>query len=303
MTKIVRFTTGGGKTRLGLLVEGRVFDLTSLNPRVFGTWEGLVEASLERHLPLEELVKEHAGRPGAQDFEYSELVGPVSPGSPRLILPLQPSEVWGAGLTYAISASAREQTSSVSGMYAKVASSERPPLFLKGTARSCAGPSDPIGIRFDSKWNVPEAEIAFVLGPSRTFIGFTIGNDVTARTLERENPLYLTQSKVYDNSCALGPCVLLHNTNGVPVFNIRLRVIRRDTVVLEESTSTAKMTRSFEQIRDYLTRCNQVPLLTVCLTGTGIVPPPDFSLEENDVVEISVDQIGVLRNPVKLIRQ
>ena len=218
----------------------------------------------------------------------------------RLLAPLEPPEVWCAGVTYERSRDARIEESTIKDVYSLVYDADRPELFLKDAAcRRTVGPGEPIGIRADSAWNVPEPEIALVLGPRGELAGVTIGNDVSSRDIEGTNPLYLPQAKIYAGACALGPALVVPDDWRQP-FELRLRIRGEGEVLFEGETSTARMTRSFEELRDWLLRDNPVPVGSVLLTGTGIVPPDEFTLEAGQVVEIHVPGIGTLRNPVAL---
>jgi len=232
---------------------------------------------------------------------------PVEPLDPQtlelpppyeLLAPVAPPEVWCAGVTYERSRDARIEESTVKDVYSLVYDAERPELFLKDAAgRRTVGPGATIGIRADSAWNVPEPEIALVLGEGGALAGVTIGNDVSSRDIEGANPLYLPQAKIYAGACALGPALLVPDDWAAP-FELRLRILADGAVAFEGETSTARMTRSFEELTEWLLRDNPVPPGSVLLTGTGIVPPDDFTLEPGHVVEISVAGIGTLRNPV-----
>lgn len=218
----------------------------------------------------------------------------------ELLLPLEPPEVWCAGVTYERSRDARIEESAVRDVYALVYDAERPELFLKDAAcRRTVGPGAPVGVRADSAWNVPEPEIGLVLGEDGTIAGVTIGNDVSSRDIEGANPLYLPQAKVYAGACSLGPAVVSPPPD--EPFEIRMRVFGASGEALfEGETSTMRMKRSFEELVEYLVRDNPVPAGSVLLTGTGLVPPDDFTLEEGHVVEIDVPGIGILTNPVVL---
>jgi len=221
-------------------------------------------------------------------------------GSVRLLAPLDEQEVWGAGVTYERSKHAREQESEQGGsFYDQVYRAHRPELFFKATPSRVVGPGQPIRVRRDSAWCVPEPELALVLNPSLDLIGFTIGNDVSARDIEGENPLYLPQAKVYASSCALGPSIAL--TKAMPprsTIGIRLEINRDGATIYKGETSIARMARRFEELIDWLGRDNCFPSGVILLTGTGIVPPDDFSLKPADIVRISIDGIGTLENPV-----
>ena len=220
--------------------------------------------------------------------------------SVRLLAPLDEQEVWGAGVTYERSKHARQQESEQGGsFYDLVYRAHRPELFFKATPSRVVGPGEPIRVRRDSNWCVPEPELALVLNPSLALIGFTIGNDVSARDIEGENPLYLPQAKVYAACCALGPSVTL--TKAMPprsTIGIQLAIERDGALVYKGETSIARMARRLEELIDWLSLDNCFPSGVILLTGTGIVPPDDFSLKPADVVRISIDGIGTLENPV-----
>jgi len=220
--------------------------------------------------------------------------------SVRLLAPLDEQEVWGAGVTYERSKVAREQESDQAAtFYDRVYRAARPELFFKATPSRVVGTGQSIRVRCDSRWCVPEPELALVLSPSLRLVGFTIGNDVSARDIEGENPLYLPQAKVYDSCCALGPAITL--AAAMPAraaIRIRMEIERDSTKIYEGETGIARMARRFEELIDWLGRDNRFPGGVVLLTGTGIVPPDDFSLKAGDVVRIAIDGIGTLVNPV-----
>ena len=233
-------------------------------------------------------------------------VEPLEPGSLRLpepwrlLLPLEPPELWCAGVTYERSRDARVEESG-SDVYARVYDADRPELFLKDAAcRRTVGPGGAVGIRADSAWNVPEPEIGLVLGESGAIEGYTIGNDVSSRDIEGANPLYLPQAKVYAGACSLGPTVYV--PDGPPAaFSIHLRIADADGVELfAGETSTARMRRGFEELVGWLLRDNPVPAGSVLLTGTGLVPPDDFTLAAGQLIEITVPEIGTLVNTVSV---
>jgi 2-dehydro-3-deoxy-D-arabinonate dehydratase len=225
---------------------------------------------------------------------------PLEMGTVRLLAPLDAQEVWGAGVTYERSKVAREEESERGAtFYDQVYTAPRPELFFKATPGRVAGPGEPIRVRRDSNWSVPEPELALVLSPALELVGFTIGNDVSARDIEGENPLYLPQAKVYHASCALGPSITLAAAMPPPAeIGIRLAIDRAGGCVYSGETSVARMARRFDELIDWLGRDNQFPNGVVLLTGTGIVPPDEFHLEDGDCVRITIDGIGTLVNPV-----
>jgi 2-dehydro-3-deoxy-D-arabinonate dehydratase len=225
---------------------------------------------------------------------------PVSLASVRVLAPIDRQEVWGAGVTYERSKVARQEESEQGGsFYDLVYRAARPELFFKAAPSRVVGPGGAIRVRADTKWCVPEPELALVVSPELRLVGFTIGNDVSARDIEGENPLYLPQAKLYDASCALGPAItLLEAMPPVGEVGIHLAIERAGEPAFEGSTPASRMVRSFEELISWLGRDNSFPDGVVLLTGTGIVPPDEFSLEAGDVVTISIDGIGTLVNPV-----
>jgi 2-dehydro-3-deoxy-D-arabinonate dehydratase len=217
----------------------------------------------------------------------------------RLAIPLEPPEVWCAGVTYLRSRDARVEESAVKDVYTLVYDAERPELFMKDAGcRRTVGPGEPIGVRTDSGWDVPEPEVGVVIGKGGAIVGLTIGNDVSSRAIEGENPLYIAQAKTFAGACAIGPAVLEQDDWKGP-FAIRMRITGADGAELfAGETSTALMRRSFAELVDWLLRDNPVPAGSVLLTGTGLVPPDGFTLEPGHTVEITVPEIGTLTNPV-----
>jgi 2-dehydro-3-deoxy-D-arabinonate dehydratase len=217
----------------------------------------------------------------------------------ELLLPVEPPEVWCAGVTYERSRDARVEESAVKDVYTLVYDAPRPELFLKDAAgRRTVGPGKPVGIRDDSTWNVPEPEIAVVLGEHGKIAGLTIGNDVSSRDIEGANPLYLPQAKIYAGACAIGPAVYVPEHLDASL-RIRMRVTDEyGQIVFEGETFTANMRRSYSELVQWLLLDNPVPAGSVLLTGTGLVPPDSFSLRPGHFVEIHVPEIGTLVNPV-----
>jgi 2-dehydro-3-deoxy-D-arabinonate dehydratase len=216
------------------------------------------------------------------------------------LAPLDEQEVWGAGVTYERSKIAREQESDqAASFYDRVYTAARPELFFKATPSRVVGSGAAIRVRRDTRWCVPEPELALVLTPELEIVGFTIGNDVSARDIEGENPLYLPQAKMYDGCCSLGPVITL--ARAMPTrqsIGIRLEIERGRDTVFRGETSIARMARRFEELLEWLGRDNRFPAGVILLTGTGIVPPDDFSLERGDLVLITIDGIGTLANSV-----
>jgi 2-dehydro-3-deoxy-D-arabinonate dehydratase len=188
------------------------------------------------------------------------------------------------------------------GMYAYVYREKRPEIFFKGTSRVCVGPGQPIGIRVDSKFTAPEPELALILGSRGRILGYTLANDVSAWDIERENPLYLPQSKVYTACCALGPVIVTPEELTDP-YNLDMTclITRNGAKRFEGATSTSRLHRKFETLTEYLLRANQVPAGSVLLTGTGIIVTEDAALAAGDTVSIRVPQIGELSNVAEMV--
>ena len=222
----------------------------------------------------------------------------------RLLPPIEAPEVWAAGVTYERSRDARvEESEAAKDVYTRVYEADRPELFLKDAGgRRTVGPREPIAVRSDSEWSVPEPELALILG-EKGAVAVTIGNDVSSRDIEGANPLYLPQAKIYAGACALGPAVVVPDDWSRP-WEIEIRILSPSgAVVWEGRTSTARMRRSFDELVEYLRRDNPVEPGSVLLTGTGLVPPDDVSLEPGQTVEIHVPGIGTLVNPVVSARE
>jgi 2-dehydro-3-deoxy-D-arabinonate dehydratase len=218
----------------------------------------------------------------------------------QLLPPLDNQEVWAAGVTYKRSRTARmEESEAAASCYDRVYVAPRPELFFKATPHRVAGAGQPLRIRHDSQWNVPEPELALVLNSRLELVGFTIGNDMSSRDIEGENPLYLPQAKVYNQCCGLGPWITLaHAMPPRHEVGIELSICRGGNAVFHGSTGIDQMARTFEELIQWLGRDNSFPQGAILLTGTGIIPGSDFSLQPDDVVEIVIDGIGTLRNPI-----
>ncbi len=214
-----------------------------------------------------------------------------------LLAPIDRQEVWAAGVTYRRSRDARKDESTVADVYDRVYAAERPELFFKAAGWRVSGPGDPVGIRADSTWDVPEPELGVVVAADGSIAGWVIGNDMSSRSIEGENPLYLPQAKVYERSCALGPCLVPCDAVAFPA-GIHLRIERDGAPAFVGSTSTDEIVRSFEDLVAALVRALPFPDGAILLTGTGVVPGADFTLRPGDVVEIRIEGLGSLRNRV-----
>ncbi len=225
----------------------------------------------------------------------------AAPASSTLLPPIEQGEVWAAGVTYFRSRTARMEEAEAAGggtFYDRVYEAERPELFFKGTPHRVVGPGGAVHIRSDSKWSVPEPELALVVTPAGKLVGYTIGNDMSSRDIEGENPLYLPQAKVYDRSCALGPCILVQDEPLGPGTEISIEVKREDKPVFTGATTLSQMKRTPTTLIEYLYRDNSFPQGCILLTGTGIVPEDTFTLQKDDEISITIEAIGTLVNRV-----
>jgi 2-dehydro-3-deoxy-D-arabinonate dehydratase len=228
--------------------------------------------------------------------------GDPVPDGAQLLAPVGAQPVWAAGVTFLRSRDARLEESSGLDAYDKVYLAERPELFLKALPGTARGPGRPIGVRADSDWDVPEPELALVADRRGQVVGYTIGNDVSSRSIEGDNPLYLPQAKLYAGSCALGPCLVPVGEAPEPAaMEIGLSIERDTAVLFRDSCSVADMKRSLPELVDWLWRGQDLPLGAVLLTGTSIVPPPDLTLRPGDQVTITITGLGQLTNPVELV--
>ncbi|MHB8169753.1 MAG: fumarylacetoacetate hydrolase family protein [Thermoleophilia bacterium] len=301
--KLVQFYTPDQGMRLGLLYDGLVHDLTEVEPAYF-SFMALLERAGGQAATLERFVREKGARvPEQAIYEWEELDRVPDPSFPHLLVPIFSPEVWGFGVTYRRSAETRDadhQVQNMANIYNRVYNSERPECFFKATAARCVGPNGHIGIRSDSELTATEPELAFILGANKEIIGYTICNDVSAWDLERQNPLYLPQSKIYAGCCALGPMVVTATEIPDPYsLGISCRILRGGEEIFSGSTNSGLIGRTFEELNEYLYRDNPIPLGTVVSTGTGIMVPNELCLRDGDTVEILIEGIGRLSNPVR----
>ncbi len=265
------------------------------------------------------LAADHGGerRLLPREFGFDRLFGEADPGgrllaewdrSPALASPLAPraplqsQEVWAAGVTYFRSKAARMAESKDGGggsFYDKVYAAPRPELFFKATPHRVAGPGEPVRLRSDSAWNVPEPELTLALNAQGRIFGYTVGNDMSSRDIEGENPLYLPQAKVYHRSAALGPCLWVTDQALPGQTEIELRIRRGGAEVFSGRTRIDQIKRSFQDLASFLFRDNSFPHGAYLMTGTGIVPPDAFTLARGDEVSITIEPIGTLVNPVE----
>ena len=216
--------------------------------------------------------------------------------------PIQSQEIWASGVTYFRSKEGRQEESKEAGgadFYEKVYHAERPELFFKATAARTSGPNQKVRIRKDSTWDVPEPELTLAINSSGKILGYTIGNDMSSRSIEGENPLYLPQAKTYDGCAALGPSVLLTDEPLSKDTTISLSITRSEEVIFSDTIAISQIKRKFEDLVSYLFRACSFPKGCFLMTGTGIVPPSDITLQSDDIIRITVDAIGILENAVE----
>jgi 2-dehydro-3-deoxy-D-arabinonate dehydratase len=286
--KFCRFQSPYG-IHLGVVQDGQVHDLTSVDPVVFADLNSLHAASETSHSSMSAVAGESLG--ASPSVPYDEAL---------LRIPLVPAEIWGAGVTYLKSRAARESETKTKGLYDYVYDAERPELFLKDTGVRCRGPGETVHIRGDSRWSVPEPELTVVFDRALKVLGYTIGNDVSSRDIEGENPLYLPQAKIYSGSSAIGPVVVSGDEVSDPhSLAMGMRILRGGRVQFEGRSNTSQMKRKIDELARFLGRDNDLRTFTLLMTGTPIVPPDEFALQDGDVIEIEIEKIGLLRNPVR----
>lgn len=285
--KLCRFMTGTAtQIRIGLIQSDQtVMDLTDA---------GVLRMNdlLEQPDPADEVLR--IGRAGVAQYPVDTV---------RMLTPVEAQEVWAAGVTYLRSKEARMVESEFSAnAYDRVYDAVRPELFFKSMPQKVVSPGEPVGIRKDAWWNVPEPELALVVNSSGKIVGFTIGNDMSSRDIEGENLLYLPQAKIYTGSCAIGPWIIVGLTeDDARQWTIHLEIRRGGKPVFTGETRTDNIKRRFHELVDYLFRSQSFPNGAVLLTGAGIVPPDSFTLDEHDSVRITISGIGTLENPVAVV--
>lgn len=300
--KLCQFRLPGAGRRVGLVEGDTVIDITARREGIVSVLDLLLRGGSG---PGVERLARRLARGRRPRYAWTALDRAPIPRRPGLLPPIEPPEVWGAGITYRRSAEyyAEHETGQpgrARGIYDHVYESERPELFFKATAARCAGPHAPIGVRGDSRLTAAEAELACVIGVGGGIVGYAVGNDVSAWDIERENPLFLPQSKIFRGSFAFGPVIATRAT--IPdahALTIRCAIERGGRLIYEGQATTRDLKRRCEELVDWLTRYNPVPPGTVLSTGTGILVPDAHALRPGDIVSITIDGIGTLRNPVR----
>ncbi len=296
--RLIQFFVPELGKRVGIVEGEKVVDITEIAPSTLT----LIEQAIAKKRSLEEEAREaleEAKSQNAQTFGFSVFQNSPAPDKPHLLLPIDAAEIWGAGVTYKRSAEERDADSQTD-IYTRVYFSDRPELFFKATLHRCAPPFGEIAIRSDSEFTAVEAEVAVVIGIDNQPVAFTLCNDVSAWDIERLNPLYLPQSKIYAGCCSFGPILVTPEQIGDPyAITVKCRVIRDGRVIFEGEANTSQLSRRYEELISFLRRDNPIPVGTVLTTGTGIMPPPEAALRDGDIVEIESPQIGKLVNRVR----
>lgn len=274
------------RTASGFIVEHHDRFYVAENP----SWDELI-VHQDLHAQLAKVVEQQ--KPiSASSFADIETL---------LVAPIGTQEVWASGVTYYRSRNARMEEAKTAGggdFYDRVYHAERPELFMKATPNRVVGHRGKVAIRKDAHWSVPEPELTLVANPGGKIVGYTIGNDMSSRDIEGENPLYLPQAKVYDRACALGPGILVSSETLPPSTEIQMEILRAGKKVFSGSTALTELKRTFTTLLEYLYRDNSFPAGCFLLTGTGIVPPDEFTLQQQDEIRITITGIGTLINTV-----
>ena len=292
---LCRFSSGSGAPHLGLVSGGQLYDLTGTGRPEYASMEAWLVAASGR---ADEAIDVLSDLPKKADPCCASEALEDDGRSPQLLSPLDTQEVWACGVTYRMSREARMRESGAPNIYGLVYDAERPEIFFKATPHRVAAPGQPVAVRADSKWNVPEPELTMVVTPGMDVVGYTAGNDMSSRDIEGENPLYLAQAKLYQWSCSVGPVVKLARDFEPLDQSIKCNIFRDGKLAFTGETHTNLIRRSLSDLVKFLGRCNTFPTGVFVLTGTAIVPPDTFSLTDGDVVEVIVEGLGTLRNPV-----
>ncbi|GAB2538992.1 fumarylacetoacetate hydrolase family protein [Gracilibacillus alcaliphilus] len=286
--RVFRFKQSN-KEQLAVMVnDNQMYELS------YHSFQDVIQKAEKVNKSCSQVIEEELKHKQPITADFSEL---------DLLAPIVSDEVWAAGVTYLKSKEARNREARIesNSFYDKVYDAERPEIFLKSTARRLIGPNRPVGIRTDSNWQIPEPELALVVKADGEIVGYTIGNDMSSRDIEGENPLYLPQAKMWRHSCSIGPAILLADTVADPYnLEIECRIYRENELVSKGNANTSMLKRTYNELVSYLVKDNDIVDGTTLLTGTCIIPDDSFTLQEGDIIEIEIETIGVLSNPVKL---
>ncbi|MBM7553446.1 fumarylacetoacetate hydrolase family protein [Thalassobacillus pellis] len=289
--KIIKYKEEDGSLQLAAVTEKE-----EIFPLPYEDFLTIIEKAENQGMTCLDLVEQAIADSHMLPYALDELT---------LTLPLHAGEVWAAGVTYLKSKKARnyeayEGNEEVAdSYYDKVYDAERPEIFFKSTGSRTVGPEDPVYLRNDSNWQIPEPELGLILNSNGRIVGYTVGNDMSSRDIEGENPLYLPQAKIWKGSCSFGPAIRLAETVEDPYdLTITCEIFREDEKVFEESANTSQLKRKYHELVEYLQRDNDLFSGTVLFTGTCIIPPNEFTLQKGDRIEITIPEVGTLRNPV-----
>ncbi|OXS79067.1 fumarylacetoacetate hydrolase family protein [Domibacillus enclensis] len=286
--RVIRYIKGTEKQLAAVGQDNQVVDLP------YADFMSLVAAAQSNNKTAFDIIKQISLKTAGKPID-----------SLTLTTPIDAPEVWASGVTYKKSKEARNYEATQGKLdretfYDKVYDAERPEIFFKSTAARTVGPNDPVYLRSDSNWQIPEPELGLVIDRHGNVLGYTIGNDMSCRDIEGENPLYLPQAKVWKSSCSIGPAILLKEAVEDPYeLQIKCRIFRENELVFEGSAFVNQLKRTLNELVQYLIRDNSIFDGTVLLTGTCVVPPNEFTLQDQDHIEIEIPGIGVLSNPVK----
>jgi 2-dehydro-3-deoxy-D-arabinonate dehydratase len=294
---LLRYFHPGHGNMWGVEIDGIIHDISDQFSGLAAWLQSSVGQAPEA---IEELTRAADASPMA--FEAAIFDNAPAPDLPHLLAPVDEQDIWAAGVTYARSRAARQEEAIDGGdVYDRVYRAVRPELFFKAHGYQVVGPRGKVGIRHDATWSVPEPELAVLLNPKMEVLGFTAANDMSSRDIEGANPLYLPQAKIYDASCALGRGIHLCHRQTLPETSISMTIIRETEIVFEDNILTTKVKRPLSDLVEHLGRCLTFPNGAVLLTGTGIVPPDDFTLQANDTITIRIPDITSLVNTVSVI--
>lgn len=295
--KFVRFFHPEDGARCGVLLDDRVHDISDT---ISSLAKWLQQSATDTDKAIADL--KNAAQNATTQYPAAIFNNAPSHDQAHWLSPLDSQNVWASGVTYERSREARQEESVDGGdIYARVYSAERPEIFFKAQADQTVGMFDHVGIRSDATWSVPEPELGLLINPALQVVGYTIGNDMSSRDIEGENPLYLPQAKMYTASCAIGPAIVIQPlTEWVPT-TIEITIQRDGNTMFFGNIHTDRIHRKMNELVDYLGRCMQFPNGVLLLTGTGVVPPNEFTLHADDVISITIDGVGTLTNAVKVV--
>ncbi|MDZ4764311.1 MAG: fumarylacetoacetate hydrolase family protein [Chloroflexota bacterium] len=294
---LIRYFDPDSGAQLGLIDGETIYNISDR----FSTLGGWLRYSIGATASLLDEMRGLIAQ-SANTLPVASLKSDLDPNHPHWLPPIDEQDVWAAGVTYERSRNARQEESIDGGdVYARVYGAERPELFFKARGRDVVGMFDRVGIRRDASWSVPEPELALVINPALEIVGFTVGNDMSSRDIEGANPLYLPQAKMYTASCALGPGILIQPSESWLDTTIHITITRGGQPVFAGEVSTARIVRTPRDLVEHLGRALSFPHGTILLTGTGIVPPNEFTLAAEDEISIHIEGIGTLHNTVKIV--